>query len=438
MVEDKNTNTVHNSKKEAEVSERASIVGMSQTSKKITIVGIIVLTLGALFYIFSSNTTESTKKDEIKEKIQETKKIAQSVIEEDKPITKLPIKLPELPTLVAPVEPPPLPKREVNSQLPKIPVINPQQNDIPRNIPSPPTIQDQITSQTVPKVIEKRRPKITQNRNTPMLVISRSTGAQGSGSNVNLSDPTSIVSGDNLNKIKDSLKPKKDIINEDAPLERTGSEQVKATYIGDLRIIIAQGKLIDAILETSINTDLKGMLRAIVSRDVYSESGKNVLLPKGSRLIGEYDSAISPSQVRVDIIWNRVIRPDGIDLQIQSPGTDQLGKAGITGQVDTKFGHLFMNSFLISSVKIAGAAIVKKLFPSDDEKSSTTTTTDGKTTDNTPASVKIATDAINNLTKTFETVIKQYESSKPTIRIDQGTRVKVFVNKDLVFSHNLK
>ena len=417
---------------EPEVRDRVSTVGMTKAYKNLSIATIVLLTIGALFYIFfSGDSTESTKK-QIEKEIQETKKAAEPVMIERNPLATLPTKLPELPTLVAPLDPPPLPKQQ--QIIAPYPTVLPKENSQP-SLPN--IIQNQPNYVPIPNIIEKKGRKMIQNRNTPMLVISGSQSRIANKVGIDTSDPTTIVSADNLNKIKDSLKTKQEVIDEDAPLERTSSVQVKATYIGDLDIIIAQGKLIDAVLETSVNTDLKGMLRAIVSRDVYSESGKNVLLPKGSKLIGEYKSTVSNSQVRVDIIWNRVMRPDGIDLQIQSPATDQLGKAGIGGQVDTKFGHLLMNSFLVSSVKIAGAAIVKKLFPTADGSSSVTTSKDGTVTDNTPVSSKIATDAINNLTKTFETVIKQYENSKPTIRIDQGARIKVFVNKDLVFSHNL-
>lgn len=424
MTQNNNTE-IHDN--DIEVKDRESTVGMSKSSRKLILAAIVLLTIVALFYIFSSNSTHDSKSKN-QESVSDTLKASVPVVADDKPILDLPTQLPELPTLVAPPAPPSLPKKE-QVPIPTVPELPTQSLPILN--------QGQVNYPYIdqPSVIENKRSRVIQDRNTPMLIMSGSGNVQGSSSgNIDLSDPTNIVSVGNLDKIKNALKKEDKSINEESPLERTSSAQVKATYIGDLNVIVAQGKLIEAVLETSINTDLKGMLRAIISRDVYSESGTNVLLPKGSRLIGEYDSAIADSQVRVDIIWNRVMRPDGIDVQIQSPGTDQLGKAGIAGEVDTKFGHLFMNSFLISSVKIAGGAVLNKLLGNDAIK---TETQGDKTTETASPAAILSTDAINNLTKVFETIVKRYENNKPTIRIDQGTRMKVYVNKDIVFSNNL-
>ena len=289
------------------------------------------------------------------------------------------------------------------------------------------------TTIATPAPLERKRPVIVQDRNTPMLVISSSGDSGGSGG-MSVSDPASIVSADNLNKIRDSFKRQEDVIDENAPLTRTEFDQVKVTYIGDRQVMIAQGKIIDAVLETAINTDLSGMLRAIVSRDVYSEAGSNILLPKGSRLIGSYNSSIGPSQVRVDVIWKRVIRPDGLDIQLDAQGTDRLGRSGVEGAVDTKFGHLFMNSVLVSSIKVAGGVVIKKLFGDQVVKKETI---GGKLTETSDPVGTLSTEAVNKLAEVFETVINQYSSSQPTIRVNQGTLIKVFVNKDLIFSNNL-
>ena len=63
---------------------------------------------------------------------------------------------------------------------------------------------------------------------------------------------------------------------------------------------------IDAVLESAVNTDQPGMLRALVSEDIYGDTGRTVLLPRGSRLIGQYDSSAAQGQSRVFIIWQRV------------------------------------------------------------------------------------------------------------------------------------
>ncbi|MBL7660320.1 TrbI/VirB10 family protein, partial [Escherichia coli] len=88
--------------------------------------------------------------------------------------------------------------------------------------------------------------------------------------------------------------------------------------------LVAQGTMIRGFLETAINTDLPGMVRAIVREDVRSLDGGRILIPKGSRLVGEYKSGLARGQKRIFIVWSRVIRSDGVSVEIASPGADRL------------------------------------------------------------------------------------------------------------------
>jgi len=163
-------------------------------------------------------------------------------------------------------------------------------------------------------------------------------------------------------------------------VEATKAEKERATKLSNLGSTIAQGKIIDAVMETAINTDLPGPLRAIVSRDIYAESGRDIMVPKGSRLIGTYNSTVQRGQVRVLIVWTRLIRPDGLDVEIDSPGVDALGRAGVQGIADNKFTEIFSGALLTSIVSIGvglGADAI------DDNQSTTTTGTNGTTTTST-------------------------------------------------------
>lgn len=217
-------------------------------------------------------------------------------------------------------------------------------------------------------------------------------------------------------------------------LEATSSETVKATFIGDTDTMIAQGKMIDVVLETAINTNLEGVLRAVVSRNIYAESGKNILIPKGSRLIGSYGGAEANSN-RVAIVWNRVIMPDGVDVQLASPGTDVMGRAGIGGFVDRKFFDIFSNAVLLSVVTIAGAAFVDEVTDAQQQTTSTTTAADGaSTTSSTGNSTDAAVlDSVSNMSDIASSITEGLLDAKPTIIIQQGTKMKVFVNKDIHF-----
>ena len=120
-------------------------------------------------------------------------------------------------------------------------------------------------------------------------------------------------------------------------IPNSSASLVEATKLPYPERTIAQGKLIDSVLETAINTDFEGKVRAIVSRDVFADFGRQVLIPKGSRIIGSYSGSVQRGQTRVLINWERLIRPDAIDIQINSPASDQFGRSGVPGSVDNKY-----------------------------------------------------------------------------------------------------
>ncbi len=211
----------------------------------------------------------------------------------------------------------------------------------------------------------------------------------------------------------------------------TTAPKVTAKHIGNLHGVIAQGKIIHAVLETAINTDLPGSIRGIVSRDIYAEAGTSPLIPKGSRLIGQYNSSIMGGQKRVYVVWTRVIRPDGVDVMINSPLIDAIGQAGVAGQVDTKFTEIFSRALLTSVVTISLAAVVDEI--NGDQQQTTTTNSDGSTTSTGDATTSATVDSMDRFGSVAEAYLRRFINVQPTILVDQGTAVNVFVNRDLIF-----
>lgn len=211
----------------------------------------------------------------------------------------------------------------------------------------------------------------------------------------------------------------------------SSADTVSATRIEFPERTIAQGKLIDSVLETAINTDLEGKVRAIISRDVYADFGKTIFIPKGSRLIGSYSGSTSRGQTRVLITWDRVIRPDAIDIMINSPASDQFGRSGVPGNVDNKYLELFNNSILLSLITIGTAMAIE----SSTNTSGVTENQDvnGDTQTIAKPSDIAAQEIISSISDTAKTVLDGVLNVNPTITIPHGTRIKVFVNQDLVF-----
>lgn len=256
------------------------------------------------------------------------------------------------------------------------------------------------------------------------MLIAKSGGLLGGG----LGGKTDPNTGQSLTEINDNDP---NVGFADSFFNQKDSPFATARKLGDTSRLITQGKILDAVLETPINTDIPGMIRAVVSRDIYAESGRAILVPKGSRLVGTYNSLVIRGNKRVNVIWSRVIRPDGIDIMIRSPGTDQLGTAGVPGDVDNKYLEIFASAFLVSAITIGVGAATDAIDPRDD--STRTQNTDGSTTTNTSATQDAGVKAVDMFGDAGTNLVNGFLNLKPTITIPQGTRVNVFVNRDLVF-----
>lgn len=194
----------------------------------------------------------------------------------------------------------------------------------------------------------------------------------------------------------------------------------KAKEIKNPEYTLLQGKIIKAVLETEINSDLPGMIRAIVSEDVYADRGGLVMIPKGSRLVGQYSSNISAGQRRVMVAWSRMIHATkSIEIQFKSPSTDSLGSSGMAGEVDTRFLRRFGEASLMSMIS-AGAATYK-VDPADEY------------------STKLAyrQSLVDSFADTAGDMLEQNRTVPPTIVVRRGEKIHVFVAQDLDFSEVL-
>ncbi|HKX80585.1 MAG TPA: TrbI/VirB10 family protein [Novosphingobium sp.] len=181
------------------------------------------------------------------------------------------------------------------------------------------------------------------------------------------------------------------------------SATAKASF--DPNTTITQGTLIPAVLETAINTDVPGFVRAIVSTDVRSFDGRRILVPRSSRLIGQYKSGLTAGQKRAYVIWTRLIRPDGVSVDLGSPAIGFNGETGLPGKVDSHFFERFGSAMLLSVVgglsSITGSS-----------------------------NVVIA----GGGQSAAAAAITQNGQVGPTVRVRQGQPIRVFTAKDLDFS----
>ena len=190
-------------------------------------------------------------------------------------------------------------------------------------------------------------------------------------------------------------------------------ESVGATFMGSLDRIVPQGATIEAVMETAIDSDLPGYARAVISRDVLSFDGSATLIPRGSTVIGQYKSGVAQGASRVFVIWQRVIRPDGVSVMLASPATDELGRGGLGGKVDRHFLQRFGGAILLSVIDGGIAAGTAAL---------TSTTGTGVFIGSATQATSVATEALRST------------DLPPTVRTKQGAGVRIFVARDLDFS----
>lgn len=188
----------------------------------------------------------------------------------------------------------------------------------------------------------------------------------------------------------------------------------RAVQLQNLDKMLPQGTIVKGILETRVVSDLPGMLRAITSEDTYSFDGANVLIPRGSRMVGRYNSGVTVGQTRVFVIWERVITPNGLSIRVNSPGTDTLGAAGNAGDVDNHWDEKFGAAILISVIE--GAI-------------------DYAVAEASNGSVGVNIGGLGESSETIASkVLDKNLNIPPTITIDQGTRINILVSQDLDFS----
>lgn len=136
----------------------------------------------------------------------------------------------------------------------------------------------------------------------------------------------------------------------------SAGDSARAVQMQDLSRIVPQGTLIAAVLESAINSDLPGAVRGVVSRDVRSFDGSRILIPRGSRLVGQYKSAASIGQTRAFVVWSRIISPTGVSIDIASPAVDRLGRGGVEGKVNNHFLERFGGSILLTAINAGATA----------------------------------------------------------------------------------
>jgi type IV secretion system protein VirB10 len=186
---------------------------------------------------------------------------------------------------------------------------------------------------------------------------------------------------------------------------------VPAKILPTQRLLLAKGAFIDCTLETAIDSTLPGMTTCITATDTFGVDGKVVLLERGTKLVGETRGQAQQGSARVFVLWTEARTPTGVVVPLDSPGTDELGRSGLSGKVNRHFWERF------------GAAILISLIDGGVQAASRSSGGGGGTVIYSPSTSQ----------DVMTEVLKGTINIAPTVTKHQGDRIQVLVARDLDF-----
>jgi type IV secretion system protein VirB10 len=195
-----------------------------------------------------------------------------------------------------------------------------------------------------------------------------------------------------------------------ALLRPTVTPAVAASVLPTRRFLLAKGAFIDCTLESAIDSTLPGMTTCITATDTFSADGTVVLLERGTKLVGETRGQVQQGAARIFVLWSEARTPTGVVVPLSSPGTDELGRSGLPGEVNRHFWDRFGAAILLTVVNGAVQGAVNS--------------------QNSGSSVIVGP---SGTTDVMTEVLRSTANIAPTVTKAQGDRIQVFVARDVDF-----
>lgn len=196
------------------------------------------------------------------------------------------------------------------------------------------------------------------------------------------------------------------------PIPLSGS---RAAAMSNRDMTITRGAMLDCVLATRMVTTQPGMVSCYLTRDIYSTSGRVILLDRGSLVTGHYQGGLTQGQARIFVTWTRIETPKGIIINIDSPATGPLGESGVDGYIDTHFWQRFGGALLISLVGDFGDWAASEASSGSNNNVNISGTS-------------------NSVQDAVTEALRNSINIPPTLYKNQGERVAIFVARDLDFS----
>ncbi|MDP2263744.1 MAG: type IV secretion system protein VirB10 [Hydrogenophaga sp.] len=200
-------------------------------------------------------------------------------------------------------------------------------------------------------------------------------------------------------------------------LQGSATPRVAATLLGDRSLTLPKGTAFTCALKTKVISATSGLVGCQVQRNVFGDNGRVLLIERGSHLDGEYRIAsVRPGTVRIPVLWTRIRTPLGVTVEIDSPGTGQLGESGIDGYVDNRWGERIGAAMLLSLIDDSVKLVIQN--QAQDQEANTI----------------ILPSTTSNTSKLAEKVLDSTINIPPLIYQNQGGIVGIYVARDVDFS----
>jgi type IV secretion system protein VirB10 len=204
-------------------------------------------------------------------------------------------------------------------------------------------------------------------------------------------------------------------------LQGSATPRAAGTTLGNRSLTLPKGTAFTCALKTKVISAASGLVGCQVQRNVYSDDGRVLLIERGSHLDGEYRIAsVRAGTVRIPVLWTRIRTPNGITVEIESPGTGQLGESGVDGYVDNRWGERIGAAMLLSLIDDSVKLIIQNEANRSDNSGNGDTILLPSTTGNT--------------SKLAEKVLESTINIPPLIYQNQGGIVGIYVARDVDFS----
>ena len=200
-------------------------------------------------------------------------------------------------------------------------------------------------------------------------------------------------------------------------LQGSATPRATASLLGNRSLTLPKGSAFTCALKTKVISAASGLVGCLVQRNVFSDDGRVLLIERGSHMDGEYRiTSVRPGTVRIPVLWTRIRTPQGVTVDIESPGTGQLGESGIDGHVDNRWGERIGAAMLLSLIDDSAKLVIQSH------------------ANDTQANTVLLPSTTANTSKLAEKVLDSTINIPPLIYQNQGGIVGIYVARDVDFS----